>query len=99
MASVGHLPKCTNRCSRAEGTHIISNQAKGEVTGPREELQLERKLSICPRERDGGRDPARLSAELAPAREIGEGTAFLLGLGLDRVLQKENFQLGKHLGC
>ena len=90
----------TGAGSRAEGTHIISNQAKGEVTGPKEELQLEKELSVCPRERDGGRDPASLSAGLAQARVIREGTAFLLGLGLDRVLQKgKNFQLGKHLGC
>ena len=52
--------------SRAGGTHTVSNQAKGEMTGHKEELQLGRKLSICPRERDGGRDPARLSAGLAP---------------------------------
>ena len=44
---------------------MVSNQAKGEMTGHKEELQLGRKLS-CPMERDGGRDPARLSAGLAP---------------------------------
>ena len=36
------------------------------MTGHKEEPQLGRKLSICPRERDGGRDLARLSAGLAP---------------------------------